>query len=154
MIYKVVFHEGETIGLETKVDSGRLSIEQDRLLISGKKEVSILFRSLISVELFRLHGTMRMLKIVHSDGTIFVTVVRFSLFSQFALGNYFATGELRDKIDMLIKKINLIKGESIHGQACGPTPAPEDRRGAPAQRYAGSNLGDEANESCPPPVRR
>lgn len=41
MTYKVVFHEGETIGLETKVDLGRLSIEQDRLLINGEKEISI-----------------------------------------------------------------------------------------------------------------
>ena len=50
-----------------------------------------------SVELFRLHGLGRMLKIVHADGTLFLSVIRFSLLGYFAIVNFFATGQLCEK---------------------------------------------------------
>jgi hypothetical protein len=85
MIYKVLYHQGETIGLKDKATVGRLSLEGGRLLIRGEPEVSVPLATIRSVELFRLHGTGRMLKVAHEGGTLFVSVIRFSLFGLFAL---------------------------------------------------------------------
>ena len=76
---KVMYHIGEDIDLKTKVLVGRLVLEPDRLTIRGEKAADVLFSALRSVELFRLHGTGRMLKIVHNEGTLYVTVIRFCL---------------------------------------------------------------------------
>ncbi len=88
------YHVGDTLGLKTKAATGRLFVEDDRIVIQGDSQVSIPFKSLRSVELFRLHGTGRMLKIIHTEGTVFGSVIRFSLFGYFAIVNFFETGKL------------------------------------------------------------
>jgi hypothetical protein len=104
MSYKVLYHQGEEIGLKSKARVGRLSLEGGRLLIRGEPEVSIPLEALYSVELFRLHGTGRMLKILHGGGTLFVSVIRFSLFGVFAVINFFATGRLRKELEAGIRE--------------------------------------------------
>jgi hypothetical protein len=100
--YKVIYHDGETIDLRTKVCSGRLTIDESHLRISSAFNVSIPINSLLSTELFRLHNTGRMVKIVHSQGTLFVSVIRFNLFGYFALINYFGTGSLHRRLQDII----------------------------------------------------
>ena len=73
MTNKVLYHQGAEIGLRTKARVSGLSLQDDRLVIRGEPEVSIALESLRSVELFRLHGTGRMLKVVHEGGTLFVS---------------------------------------------------------------------------------
>ncbi|HWG45809.1 MAG TPA: hypothetical protein VN688_23815 [Gemmataceae bacterium] len=99
MTYKVLYHQGEAVSLKTKARVGRLSLEGDRLLIHGEPGVSVPLEALQSVELYRLHGTGRMLKIRHEGGTLFVSVIRFSLFGLFAVVNFFATGRLHEELE-------------------------------------------------------
>ncbi len=98
MPYKVLYHVGESVGIKSKGAVGILSVEDCRLVIQGEHAVSISLKSLQSVELFRLHGVGRMLKIVHMDGTLFVSVIRFCLFGVFAVVNFIATGRLKDEL--------------------------------------------------------
>lgn len=102
MSYKIIYHEGSNVDLGTKACSGRLSIESNHLRIRGEVELSFPLDSLVSVELIRLHHTGRMIKIVHTHGLLFVSVVWFNLFGVFAMVNFFATGrllrELQDRI--------------------------------------------------------
>jgi hypothetical protein len=104
MSYKVLYHQGEDIGLKTKSRVGRLSLEGGHLLIRGDPDVFIPVDALHSVELFRLHGTGRMLKITHQGGALFVSVIRFSLFGLFALVNFFATGRLQMELEAAIRE--------------------------------------------------
>jgi hypothetical protein len=102
--YKVLYHVGEAVGLKTKAAVGRLSLEDGHLLIRGETPVSIDLGALRSVELFRLHGTGRMLRVVHTEGTLFVSVIRFCLFGLFAVGNFFATGQLKEELQAVIRE--------------------------------------------------
>jgi hypothetical protein len=102
MTNKVLYHQGEEIGLRTEARVGGLSLQDDRLVIRGEAEVSIALESLRSVELFRLHGTGRMLKVIHEGGTLFVSVIRFSLFGLFAVVNSFGTRRLHDELQAAI----------------------------------------------------
>ena len=104
--YKVLFHQGDSIDIQTKACSGRLSVEDGRILIVGESELSIPVGHLRSVELFRMHNTGRMLKVVHNQGTLFVTVIRFNLFGYFAMVNFFATGRLQKELQSLIGSHN------------------------------------------------
>ena len=66
--YKILYHVGEEISIKTKTAVGRLSLENGCLVIRGEPAVSIDLGALRSVELFRLHGMGRMLKVVHTEG--------------------------------------------------------------------------------------
>ena len=101
-MYNVVYHVGDAVDIKTRVETGRLELVADALVIHGDGELVVPFADLRSVELFRMHGTGRMLKIVHAGGTLFVSVVRFSLFGQFAVINFFATGELNKALKAAI----------------------------------------------------
>ena len=98
MSYKVIYHIGDAIGWRTTVATGSLFLDGSRLLIQGEQDVEIPVSSLRSVELFRLHGTGRMLTIVHTGGTLFVSVIRSCLFGCFAVISFFATGRLRNEL--------------------------------------------------------
>ena len=102
MSYKVLFREGDSIDLRTKACSGRLSVEDGHIHIVGDSGLSIPVSHLRSVELFRMHNTGRMLKVVHDQGTLFVSVIRFNLFGYFAMVNFFATGRLQRELQSLI----------------------------------------------------
>ncbi len=67
MPYKVIFHTGQTVDLKTKVESGRLSIENGQLKITGKSQFQIQLETAHTVKMFRLHGLGRMIKLVHND---------------------------------------------------------------------------------------
>jgi hypothetical protein len=45
-----------------------------------------------------------MLKIVHADGTLFVSVIRFCLFGYFAITNFFGTGRLHHELEAAIRQ--------------------------------------------------
>ncbi len=106
MSYRVLYHQGNSIDLRTKARTGRLSVAEGHIHIDGEFELSIPVEQLRSVELFRMHNTGRMLKIVHSQGTLFVTVIRFNLFGYFAMVNFFATGRLQKELQSLIRSHN------------------------------------------------
>jgi len=101
MSYKVIYYRGPSIGLRTRTRNGHLAVRGNSLTISGDDELSIPGGAIRDVELFRLHGLCRMLRIEHDRGTLFVTVVRFCLFNWFALVNSFQTGRLHQELQML-----------------------------------------------------
>ena len=102
MSYKVIFHAGDDISIKTKVKTGRLTLSGGDLIVTDRDPISLPLSSLRSVELFRLHGTGRILRIMHDQGTLFVSVVRFCLFGEFAIINFFGTGKLKEEIEAAI----------------------------------------------------
>ena len=94
MNYKVIYHNGEMIDISTKVDSGSALLSDSALEIVGSNPISIPFSNMQTVEMFRLHGLGRMIKLVHTKGTLFLAVVRLNLFGYFAINNFFKTGQL------------------------------------------------------------
>ena len=103
MNYKVIYHCGDEITIKTKTKSGILNLTAMDFVISGKEKIEISTKEIKSVELFRLHGLGRMLKIEHTNGNLFVTVVRFCLFNLFAIVNFIKTGALNRELNEIIK---------------------------------------------------
>lgn len=108
MKFKVLFHEGAEVSLATRGRTGWLTLAPEAVRIDSDPPVVIPNEALRSVELFRMHNTGRMLKITHSGGTLFLTVVRFSLFGPFAIVNFLATGELAERLQ---RRLSADRGE-------------------------------------------
>lgn len=102
-VYKVFFHEGPELGLKTHVLRGTASIDASGLNIHGPDGSSFIpSASVKEVELFRLHGTMRVIRVEHQAGRLYLAVVRFMI-GQFASVNSLKTGELHSKLRDLAK---------------------------------------------------
>lgn len=102
-VYKVFFHNGPEIGLKTHVQRGTASIDVSGLSIQGPDGSSFIPSANIKdVELFRLHGTMRAIRVDHQGGRLYLAVVRFMI-GQFASVNFFKTGELLRELENLAK---------------------------------------------------
>jgi hypothetical protein len=98
MNFKIIYYQGDTINISTKVDSGSAMLSDNALEITGKNPISIPFSSIKSVEMFRLHGLGRMIKLVHATGTLFLAVVRINLFGYFVIINFFKAGKLHEQL--------------------------------------------------------
>lgn len=96
--YKVMFHEGDEIGLATRGETGRLWHDDEAIFVEGTKAFEISCELLREVELFRMHKIGSVIRVTHANGTLFVTVVRFSLFGLFALINRHATRQLAEEL--------------------------------------------------------
>lgn len=96
MRYKVVYHVGESIDIHTKVKNALLTEVDGVVTIKerGKGGETLPLSGLESVELFRLHGLGRLLKVRCGGQTVYLTVVRFCIGNLFAVVNFFATGRL------------------------------------------------------------
>jgi len=103
--YKVFFHQGDELSLKTRVERGEVWIDAAGLHVNGSRNsVSIPSTEILSVELFRLHGLGRVVRVEHSRGRLFISVVRLMIGNQFALINFFRTGELHKKLAPLAKE--------------------------------------------------
>lgn len=98
MKYKIAYHVGESVDLKTKARAGSLILSDSEMQITGDDEIAVPFSSITNVELFRLHGTGRMLKVEHSSGTLFISVVRLNIGGFFMIVNFLRTGELCKKL--------------------------------------------------------
>jgi hypothetical protein len=102
--YKVCFHRGHELTLKTRAMKGHAWVDQEGLHVRGVVDtISIPRRDLKAVEMFRLHGLGRVIRVDHDQGRLFVTVVRFMI-GQFALINFFATGTMKNQLTDLIKQ--------------------------------------------------
>jgi len=102
--YPVIYHIGDTLNLGTKALEGHASLTQDELMITGPSPVELPIRDLRAAELFRLHGLGRCIRISHVKGTLYVSVVRFVLFSgYFASINFLRTGQLAHRLRQAIE---------------------------------------------------
>lgn len=109
-IYRIFFHDGPEIGLKTHVLRGTASIDESGLSIQGPDGGSFIpSASLKEVELFRLHGTMRVIRVDHQAGRLYLAVVRFMI-GQFASVNFFKTGELHRELRDLAESSKLLRG--------------------------------------------
>ena len=104
MKYKVFFHRGDELSLETKVERGDAWLDDAGLHISSCSEFLIPSNDLLAAEMFRLHGLGRVIRVDHRGGRLFVSVVRFMI-GQFASINFFKTGKL-------LKEISAMSGKS------------------------------------------
>jgi len=102
-VYKVFFHNGPEIGLKTHVLKGTASIDLSGLNIQSSEGSSFIpSASINDAELFRLHGSMRVIRVEHQGGRLYLAVVRFMI-GQFAFVNFFKTGELHDALKRLAR---------------------------------------------------
>jgi hypothetical protein len=98
-VYPVIYHIGDTVDLRTKGLEGRTALTKDALTIAGPSPIVVPIGELRGAQLFRLHGTMRMIRVSHDRGTVYLAVVRVVLFGgYFAVVNFFRTGELADRL--------------------------------------------------------
>lgn len=106
MSYRIFHHHGPELGLETQVAKGVLDIEENDISIkSGGNSYHIPFHDIDDVQLVRLHKIGRVIRLKHSGGTHFVSVIRFMI-GQFALINFFATGRVFDQIQSAVNGNN------------------------------------------------
>ncbi|EKU73866.1 MULTISPECIES: hypothetical protein [Sphingobium] len=102
MSYRIFYHHGFELGLATKVAKGVLDIDDKAIAIkSGGNAYHIAFHDVEDVELIRLHKVGRVIRLTHSGGTHFVSVVRFMV-GQFALINFLATGRVFNRIQSAV----------------------------------------------------
>jgi hypothetical protein len=104
MKYKVIYHVGNDLSLKTKVHSGTLAFDSEHISISGRSPLIIAYSSFRDVEMFRLHGLGRMIKLVCADRIMFVTVVRLNLFGYFVIINFFKAGRLFENLKSCISQ--------------------------------------------------
>ena len=97
MTYKVFYHSGEELGVKTRVEKGRAIIDDSALHLEGTGGFSVPLSDVTAVELFRLHGTMRVIKVDHSGGRLYLSVTRFMV-GQFASVSFLKTGDLYDRL--------------------------------------------------------
>lgn len=98
MSYKVIYHIGNDLNLKTKVNSGTLTFDSEHVHISGSNPLVIAYLSFRNVEMLRLHGLGRIIKLTCSDITVFTSVVRLNLFGYFVIINYFKSGTLCEQL--------------------------------------------------------
>lgn len=95
MQFKIVYYQGSSISSKTRFESGKAITTDNGLLIKGQSEIQIPHKSIQNVELFRLNGLGRMIKITALDNqTTYLTVVRLNLGGYFVIVNFFDTGKL------------------------------------------------------------
>lgn len=95
MSYKVMYYLGDDIDLRTKVETGALSTRSDGFRITnGEAQIDVPFTSMRDVEMVRLHGLGRMIRITCSERNLFVTVIRFNIAGYFVMVNFLKAGEL------------------------------------------------------------
>jgi hypothetical protein len=101
--YKIFFHHGEELGIKTRVSKGEAWIDAAGLNIKGPLGDTLMAGSdILEVELFRLHGLGRVIRVEHSNGRLFLSVVRLMI-GQFALINFVQTGVLQGALADLAK---------------------------------------------------
>ena len=101
--YKVFFHVGDDLGIKTRVQKGTAEVSDAEMTVHNGSSIIIPLRDITNAKLFRLHGLGSVIQIDHSSGRIFVSVVRFMI-GQFAVINFFKTGELHKQIEASMTK--------------------------------------------------
>lgn len=99
--YKVFFHLGEELNIKTRVEKGWAWVDEKGLNVASGTE-TFTISGVSAVELFRLHGSTRVIRVEHSGGRLFLSVVRWMV-GQFAVVNFLKTGAFRDRIAELIQ---------------------------------------------------
>lgn len=100
--YKVAFYVGDDINVQTPVTRGILTIGDGLILIRGEQDHTIMLSDILSVDLFRLHGLGRMIRVKRASDAIFVSVVRYSIGRFFVAVDSFKTKKLVNVLSSMI----------------------------------------------------
>ncbi len=104
--YRVLFYQGDALGLKTHVYKGEAWIDEAGLHIDGPDgaKVTVPGVDVQKVEMLRLYGLGRVIRIDHRGGRLFLAVVHFMI-GQFALVNFCCTGRLQRTLSDLLPSI-------------------------------------------------
>lgn len=102
MKYTVFYYPGNELSLKTKVLKGRAWLDEIGLQIEGPSPLTVPRSDVLGLELFRLHGLGRVIRLDHKGGRLFLSVVRLMI-GQFAIINFFRTGDLHGKLASFTK---------------------------------------------------
>lgn len=94
--YKVAYHQDDILDIKSKMNSGTATFTDADIEITGHcgEAIRIAFTDIRLVKMFRLFGLGRMIRIEHTQGTLFITVTRLNVFGFFISVNFLRTGEL------------------------------------------------------------
>jgi hypothetical protein len=101
MIYEIIFYVGPEIKLKTKGRSGTLIWLEDAMIFSESptQTYKLPFSSILSVDMFWLHGLGRFIKLICVDNSIiFLTVSRLNIAGYFVVINSLKVSELYRKL--------------------------------------------------------
>lgn len=98
MKFKVIYHVGKKIQNDTKLMSGKLSINQEKINISGAAPLEVELSTCKTIELFRLHGIGNMIEISCPEKRIFVTIPRLYIAGLFIKIHTIKTAKLYKKL--------------------------------------------------------
>jgi hypothetical protein len=99
MRFKVAYHVGEQVELETKMASGRLTSSGNSLSLSGPSSLTIPLASITAVELLRFHPRLSlMVRLVAGSNTVCMSVLFFKLFRNVFVCNQDGTIRLYDDV--------------------------------------------------------
>jgi len=85
--------------LFSSMESGYLTLNESSIFISGKSSIEVPYSSMNGIEMFRLHGLGRMIKLVCADRTMFLTVIRLNVFGYFIFIDFLKTGRLYEALN-------------------------------------------------------
>jgi hypothetical protein len=92
--YKIFFHAGNELGLQTRASKGEAWIDASGLNIKGPDDTILIPGANIQkVDMYRLHGLGRVIQVDHHNGRLFLSVIRLMI-GQFAFINFLRTGKL------------------------------------------------------------
>jgi hypothetical protein len=100
--YPIFFHHGAELGVQTKVQKGRLHLDDHSFVFRSSGDVTqVSINTIRSVSMFRLHGLSRVIRVDHDAGSTFLAVTRLMI-GQFAFVNFFKTGALFKKMQAMV----------------------------------------------------
>lgn len=79
MKFKIIYHVGDRLRIDTKLIPGKLSIDKEIISISGQTPLEIKLSTLKKIELFRLHGLGSIIEINNQEKRIFITIPHLSI---------------------------------------------------------------------------
>ena len=101
--YKIFFYRGNELSLKAHAFKGEAWIDGTGIEIKGADGDSfhIARADIQKVEMYRLHGLGRVVRIEHHGGRLFLSAIRLMI-GQFALINFFRTGRLQRALAALL----------------------------------------------------
>jgi len=92
--YKIFFHVGNELNLKTRASKGEAWLDGSGLNVRGADDTLIIPKTDIQkVDMYRLHGLGRVIRVDHRKGRLFLAATRLMI-GQFAIINFFRTGKL------------------------------------------------------------
>jgi hypothetical protein len=101
--FRVIYHIWDKVDIKTKVEAGFVVFDNDEIKLISKTGSNIVnIVDIYRIYLFMMYGLGSMLKIEIDSVTVFLSVVRFCVAGQFAMGNAMGTRKLKALLESYI----------------------------------------------------